>query len=262
MAIDLKSCSSRRSSHDHKVPSERSSLTSSSEREFGSHRFSNLSFGKYHWSEVRLNLFIIEGDTCADRSESRSGHLINVSLLIGHSCMSRATFNPSRTAPSRLFLLSSQISLIVSPDTSRQFVMASFVRPAPFFRSFRARLSPEFFTCRLCLRSRGLVTEPFRRSSAYPRLTSDSKPLNSYLATLRGKFRGFPSQRTAFLSTTVGHIAEEEAARAQSRFPDVSSKAVAYWLLGSAASVFGIVIFGGLTRLTESGCVHCSLHCG
>jgi cytochrome c oxidase assembly protein subunit 15 len=28
---------------------------------------------------------------------------------------------------------------------------------------------------------------------------------------------------------------------------------VAFWLLGSAASVFGIVVFGGLTRLTESG---------
>lgn len=38
-----------------------------------------------------------------------------------------------------------------------------------------------------------------------------------------------------------------------STFPQTSSKSVAYWLLGSAASVFGIVIFGGLTRLTESG---------
>ena len=36
-------------------------------------------------------------------------------------------------------------------------------------------------------------------------------------------------------------------------FPDASPRAVAYWLLGSAASVFGIVVFGGLTRLTESG---------
>jgi cytochrome c oxidase assembly protein subunit 15 len=36
-------------------------------------------------------------------------------------------------------------------------------------------------------------------------------------------------------------------------FPNTSSKSVAYWLLGSAASVFGIVVFGGLTRLTESG---------
>ena len=38
-------------------------------------------------------------------------------------------------------------------------------------------------------------------------------------------------------------------------FPEVSHKVVAYWLLGSAVSVFGIVVFGGLTRLTESGCV-------
>lgn len=36
-------------------------------------------------------------------------------------------------------------------------------------------------------------------------------------------------------------------------FPETSDKSVAYWLLGSAASVFGIVVFGGLTRLTESG---------
>ena len=36
-------------------------------------------------------------------------------------------------------------------------------------------------------------------------------------------------------------------------FPEISDKAVGYWLLGSAASVFGIVVFGGLTRLTESG---------
>ena len=38
-----------------------------------------------------------------------------------------------------------------------------------------------------------------------------------------------------------------------SSFPDTSSNAVAYWLLASAASVFGIVVFGGWTRLTESG---------
>lgn len=38
-------------------------------------------------------------------------------------------------------------------------------------------------------------------------------------------------------------------------FPDTNSNSVAYWLLGSAVSVFGIVVFGGLTRLTESGYV-------
>lgn len=39
-------------------------------------------------------------------------------------------------------------------------------------------------------------------------------------------------------------------------FPEISERVVAYWLLGSAASVFGIVVFGGLTRLTESGYHH------
>ncbi|ANB14068.1 Cox15p [Sugiyamaella lignohabitans] len=37
------------------------------------------------------------------------------------------------------------------------------------------------------------------------------------------------------------------------RTPANSSKYVGYWLIGSAGLVFGIVILGGLTRLTESG---------
>lgn len=49
---------------------------------------------------------------------------------------------------------------------------------------------------------------------------------------------------------------EEGASKAKSGMPKISSKSVAYWLLGSAASVFGIVVFGGLTRLTESGLVY------
>lgn len=36
-------------------------------------------------------------------------------------------------------------------------------------------------------------------------------------------------------------------------FAPEASRSVGYWLLASAASVFGLVIFGGLTRLTESG---------
>lgn len=52
-----------------------------------------------------------------------------------------------------------------------------------------------------------------------------------------------------------GQTGEEEPKRRKSFFPDTSSNVVAYWLLGSAASVFGIVVFGGLTRLTESGYV-------
>ncbi|KAI0477193.1 cytochrome c oxidase assembly protein COX15 [Xylariaceae sp. FL0804] len=47
--------------------------------------------------------------------------------------------------------------------------------------------------------------------------------------------------------------AQAQAAGKRRAFPETSSKAVAYWLIGSAVSVFGIVVFGGLTRLTESG---------
>jgi cytochrome c oxidase assembly protein subunit 15 len=47
--------------------------------------------------------------------------------------------------------------------------------------------------------------------------------------------------------------AAAEAKGKTSSFPETSDKKVAYWLLASAASVFGIVVFGGLTRLTESG---------
>jgi cytochrome c oxidase assembly protein subunit 15 len=54
---------------------------------------------------------------------------------------------------------------------------------------------------------------------------------------------------------TVAEAVQEGGAKAKSSFPKISDKTVAYWLLGSAASVFGIVVFGGLTRLTESGYV-------
>lgn len=52
----------------------------------------------------------------------------------------------------------------------------------------------------------------------------------------------------------LGKLVEEGTVKKPEKFfPEVSHKAVAYWLLGSAANVYGIVVFGGLTRLTESG---------
>lgn len=57
------------------------------------------------------------------------------------------------------------------------------------------------------------------------------------------------------LSKLAADIAQPAPSSDKSSFPETSSKSVAYWLLASAASVFGIVIFGGLTRLTESGYV-------
>ena len=49
------------------------------------------------------------------------------------------------------------------------------------------------------------------------------------------------------------HIGEKSAAEEGKFFPQFTRRIVAYWLFGSAASVFGIIVFGGLTRLTESG---------
>lgn len=53
----------------------------------------------------------------------------------------------------------------------------------------------------------------------------------------------------------AGKQAIRNAAHTKKRhfFPETSSKAVGYWLIGSAGLVFGIVVLGGLTRLTESG---------
>ena len=59
-----------------------------------------------------------------------------------------------------------------------------------------------------------------------------------------------PSSALSPLSKSLGQKSKK---RKTSFFPKTSKKSVAYWLLGSAASVFGIVVFGGLTRLTESG---------
>ncbi|KAK8034675.1 cytochrome oxidase assembly protein [Apiospora rasikravindrae] len=54
-------------------------------------------------------------------------------------------------------------------------------------------------------------------------------------------------------ATATFNSATTKASPAKAAWPETNDEAVGYWLLGSAASVFGIVVFGGLTRLTESG---------
>lgn len=63
-------------------------------------------------------------------------------------------------------------------------------------------------------------------------------------------WRGYANASPTAPALGSGVAKQETVARA---FPRTTSRGVAYWLLGSAASVFGIVVFGGLTRLTESG---------
>lgn len=113
------------------------------------------------------------------------------------------------------------------------------------------------FICRRCLhhqhhqqqqRQSALRTFPSKRQT--PFLVAFKKPGHH-------KIRWRSDAAAASLGSTFARPLDlsigGQAQQARSSFPPVSSRAVGYWLLASATSVFGIVVFGGLTRLTESG---------
>ncbi|KAF7552814.1 hypothetical protein G7046_g7296 [Stylonectria norvegica] len=115
--------------------------------------------------------------------------------------------------------------------------MASF---APGFRRILVQASApsKFFVCNQCLRQ-----------------TTRTVP-SRILNVVRSR-----TYAEAVMAKPMGNITAQAAARsnpsvagaAKGAFPKTNSKSVGYWLVGSAVSVFGIVVFGGLTRLTESG---------
>lgn len=124
--------------------------------------------------------------------------------------------------------------------------MASLLHQAfPALRRAAPRLSQEFFTCSARLAPvsaplakpfpQGPVLRALRWQSSHA-LKGGQSPLGALAQELQTKAPAKP----------VGNVKK-------SSFPETSDKSVAYWLLGSAVSVFGIVVFGGLTRLTESG---------
>lgn len=131
------------------------------------------------------------------------------------------------------------------------------------------RLSSPAFVCRQCLHTQPLkasqVARQVIRSPALSRnqtSTSTSTGNNARTKWLVGGSRTFfrsgtksssGSTATAVEAATAEASSEAGAGARSSSFPETNSKAVGYWLIGSAVSVFGIVIFGGLTRLTESG---------
>ncbi|KAF2453711.1 electron transfer protein 1, mitochondrial precursor [Lineolata rhizophorae] len=130
-------------------------------------------------------------------------------------------------------------------------MMASVFRALPVLRRAAPNLSRELFTCRTCstkatasLRSKALLMSNIPRNYGIRWNSTQAIPSQAV------------SQHGAKLvaSKTGTENGAKEGGRATSRvYPQTSDKLVAYWLLGSAASVFGIVVFGGLTRLTESG---------
>ncbi|KAN0068359.1 Cytochrome oxidase assembly domain containing protein [Elaphomyces granulatus] len=121
--------------------------------------------------------------------------------------------------------------------------MASLSTSVSISRRFVPRIPKDFSSCRHCLLNRSLISKSFRSH-----FTSNIKRTAQVFPSLRNRIRGPSNLSISFLSTTARPLEPSK-----SRFPMLSDKVVAYWLLGSAASVFGIVVFGGLTRLTESG---------
>ena len=116
-------------------------------------------------------------------------------------------------------------------------------------RSFAPRLTKYLFMCRQCLGNSNNATRvPFRRQFAGPSFAQTGRRHD-----FSKQFLSLRSRRSFSSSKIVRAVLEEAPKAKSSSFPQVSEKSVAYWLLGSAVSVFGIVVFGGLTRLTESG---------
>ncbi|KAJ6135075.1 Cytochrome c oxidase assembly protein COX15 [Penicillium capsulatum] len=131
--------------------------------------------------------------------------------------------------------------------------MASLGTSLPMWRSLAPRLAKEL-TCRQSLRNQCCAAKSIRRFGAIS--SPQSRKIRP--SVLNNKSRHFftSSLRKSVAVPGASGALEQDVAQTQAKsssFPKTSSKSVAYWLLGSAASVFGIVIFGGLTRLTESG---------
>lgn len=124
----------------------------------------------------------------------------------------------------------------------------------PALQRVAPRLTRQFFQCshqRLPLRRGACPARVFPKASPNSLKLFSSSHLRSSAAVSTTATVGLlPS----IPEPSIGGSTRGNGAKAGRRyFPNTSQKVVAYWLLGSAASVFGIVVFGGLTRLTESG---------
>ncbi|KAL2059759.1 hypothetical protein VTL71DRAFT_10143 [Oculimacula yallundae] len=110
------------------------------------------------------------------------------------------------------------------------------------------KLSSDFFICQRCIRQSPTVLSKVKNPGKAN--LSRSIRFNSsttFADSAANKSLGNLSQ------SIIQNAAKKAGSSKKGFFPDTSSNAVGYWLLASAGSVFGLVVFGGLTRLTESG---------
>ena len=122
-------------------------------------------------------------------------------------------------------------------------------------RRITAQLSRSSIVSGQCLRQQKF-TPP---SSSIVELARSSSFTRSYATAKKSLPAGAISRKmataTAATPIAIPKDAKTESPPKSSSFPETNSKVVGYWLIGSAVSVFGIVVWGGLTRLTESGYV-------
>jgi len=99
---------------------------------------------------------------------------------------------------------------------------------------------------------RGPQTSAFSRNFTFP-----GSAATRLFSTSHSSFSGTPSPGHASKAAQVGVNEFPTPTRGGGGFAKlprvISSKSVGYWLLFCGATVFGIVVLGGLTRLTESG---------
>jgi hypothetical protein len=84
------------------------------------------------------------------------------------------------------------------------------------------------------------------RTPLFPRWSSAAAPVRRFLST----------QATTSVSASDSTQQQQQQQHEQqqdSASSDPQDQAVSWWLFGSAALVFGMVVVGGITRLTESG---------
>ena len=146
------------------------------------------------------------------------------------------------------------------------------------FRPIRMIMASNFFTCKACASRvhprdtlsrllHGLQSQSIRRLAARAGgykgsptttkqsiLSRDSRRKAVVFSPLENLGRRIATHAVSVNPILGAASGGTASARARTAFfPATTSRIVGYWLLGSAASVYGIVVFGGLTRLTESG---------
>jgi cytochrome c oxidase assembly protein subunit 15 len=122
------------------------------------------------------------------------------------------------------------------------------------------QISRSSFVCRQCLRQQRTFAPSSSPSPIWSSLRGASRRYESTATqappagSLAGKVSAVATELKAQSTIASSSSASSSSTSSQSSsFPETNSKSVGIFLLASAASVFGIVILGGLTRLTESG---------